>query len=116
MQTAAAAPTPGAVFFLSPSHNISCQINYHYAGTPDSTYCQTTTPQQSVTLSTNGKLNVCKGVQCEANPPVNAIVLPYGQATGLGPFSCQSAITGVTCLTAGRGFAISDTGIVPIGQ
>jgi hypothetical protein len=45
-----------------------------------------------------------------------ATTLRYGQTTGIGPFTCRSEGSGVTCRVAsGRGFTISTSGIAPVG-
>ena len=107
MQTAAGGE------FLSPSGNISCQIDYHRAG-PTQVYCQTVTPPRSVTMGAAGKYTTCTGEQCLGNPGDGTPTLAYGTATGVGPFRCESATTGVTCVADGRGFRISTSGITPV--
>ncbi|HJP76169.1 MAG TPA: hypothetical protein VJ914_18005 [Pseudonocardiaceae bacterium] len=94
--------------FYSPTRNISCQIM------PDSTYCQTWTPPQSVTLSTNGTYTVCTGNDCLGNPGENTPVLAYGDSTVVGPFTCASTTSGVTCTVAGTGFRISRSGVAKV--
>ena len=64
--------------FYSPSHNISCEIDYQRgAGTPDMAYCQIAPPQllqQSVHMDPTGAFAVCTGETCLGNPGL-------GQAT-----------------------------------
>jgi hypothetical protein len=94
--------------FLSPSGNISCEVSLV------TVYCQTDTPARSVTMSAAGRYTTCAGVTCLGNPGEKTPALGYGTATGVGPFLCQSATTGVTCTTGGRGFRISDSGIASV--
>jgi hypothetical protein len=103
--------------FLSPSRNISCEINYHRdAGISDEVYCQTNAPPQSVHLSTGGVVTSCTGVSCVGNPGIGTPTLAYDQTAGVGPFSCTSKPDGVTCtVSPGHGFTISNAGITPIG-
>lgn len=55
------------------------------------------------------------GIGCEGNAAVDTPTLGYGSSTGLGPFRCVSATTGVTCTVSGHGFQISRSGISPVG-
>lgn len=92
--------------FYSPTRNISCQI------LPDSVYCQTWTPPRSVTMKTDGSYQTCEG--CLGDPGEHTPVLAYGSSTRVGPFTCASESGGVTCTTAGKGFAISRSGVVKV--
>ena len=105
--------TPAGGEFLSPSGNISCEVDDGYAGLHQ-VYCQTFSPPESVTMSTRGVLKKCTGESCLGNPAVNAPTLPYGSSTGVGPFQCLSATDGVTCTASGKGFRISRSGIVVV--
>lgn len=96
--------------FLSPSGNISCEIDNGYIGLHQ-VYCQTISPPESVVLALKGSVKVCKGQQCLGNPADNTPVLAYGHATSSGPFRCVSATSGVTCTVNGKGFQISRSGI-----
>jgi hypothetical protein len=107
MQTAAGGE------FLSPSGNISCEVDYHRAGATQ-VYCQTIKPPRSVTMGVAGKYTTCTGEQCLGNPGEDTPTLAYGTATGVGPFRCESATTGVTCVADGKGFRISTSGITPV--
>ena len=108
---------PGVKFFHSPSGNISCEIDYQRgSGTPDSAYCVSFEPPQHVSMNPDGVLAVCKGESCLSNGPIDQVNLPYDHTTGLGPFTCLSEVTGLTCTVAsGRGFTISRSGITPVG-
>jgi hypothetical protein len=103
--------------FLSPSRNIGCEMNYQRgSGISDGTYCQSTAPPQSVHLSTDGTFKSCTGDSCLGNAGQGTPTLAYGQTVWLGPFSCGSEASGVTCkITSGRGFTISNSGIAPVG-
>ncbi len=106
MQTAAGGE------FLSPSGNISCEVDYHRAGLIRA-YCQTAKPARSVTMGANGRYTTCTGEKCLGNAGDGTPTLAYGKATGVGPFRCESAATGITCVANGRGFRISNSGITP---
>jgi hypothetical protein len=99
--------------FLSPSGNISCEVDYHRAGQSQA-YCQTVAPPRSVTLGATGKYTACTGQRCLGNPGAGTPTLAYGTATGVGPFRCESATTGITCAADGKGFRISTSGITPV--
>jgi hypothetical protein len=103
--------------FLSPSGNISCEINYQTGnGPPDGSYCQTLSPPRSVHMNTDGTFQPCTGDSCLGNPSQDTPTLPYGQSAAKGPFNCRSEPAGVTCtVRSGRGFTISNLGITPVG-
>lgn len=104
------------VAFLSPTRNISCEINYHRQGIPDETFCYALSRPESVTLNPDGTFSVCTGESCLANAAQNTPTLGYGQTMTNGPFSCRSEVSGVTCTVAsGRGFMISSTAITTVG-
>jgi hypothetical protein len=96
--------------FASPSGNISCQVGL------TKVECQTGTPAQSVTMSgIDGTYTTCTGQQCIGNPGDGTPTLAYGTETGVGPFLCESATSGVTCTTTnGRGFQISRSSITSV--
>jgi hypothetical protein len=100
--------------FLSPSGNISCEVDYNRPGMRSAAYCQTSTPPASVTMDVTGSYTTCTGEQCLGNAGINTPTLAYGTATGVGPFVCSSASTGVACTAGGKGFRISRSGITPI--
>jgi len=103
-----AGPTLNVESFYSPTRNISCQI------LPDTVYCQTWTPQQSVKLSTSGAFTTCTGTNCIGDPGEHTPVLAYGETTEVGAFKCVSATGGVTCTAGGTGFEISHSGVVKV--
>jgi hypothetical protein len=105
--------TPAGGEFASPSGNITCEVYYNYSGMTHA-YCQTATPARSVTMDVTGNYKTCTGQQCLGNSGINTPTLAYGQATGVGPFVCQSATSGITCTAGGRGFLISRSGITPV--
>jgi hypothetical protein len=100
--------------FLSPSGNISCEVDYK-AGL-NQVDCQTGTPARSVTMGVTGTYTTCTGQQCIGNPGDGTPTLAYGTATGVGPFLCESATTGVTCTAGGKGFQISTSGITSVSS
>jgi hypothetical protein len=101
--------------FLSATSNIACNIN---PSSPNPVRCATFSPPQLVTMDPSGSISTCTGGQCElGNPGLGTPVLLYGSATGAGPYQCVSATNGVTCtVTGGKGFRISRSGVVGIGQ
>jgi hypothetical protein len=105
---------PHSRFFLSPSHNISCELDTGRSGVPDAAFCQSLARPSSVTLGTNGKLKICHGTRCLGNPPERDPTLPYGHSVKLGPFRCDSSVDGITCLTRAGGFEISRDGVFPV--
>jgi hypothetical protein len=109
----APAKTPPGGEFLSPSGNISCEMDNGYIGLHQ-VYCQTISPPQSVVLARTGTFKVCKGQQCLGNPAINTPVLAYGHSTASGPFHCLSTTAGVTCTIGGKGFRISRSGIMAV--
>ena len=110
-------------FFRSPSGNIECQIQFQRGAPaaagggflPDSAYCMSIKPLQNVQLRPDGSLaSVCTGPTCGSNGPTDQGVLAYGQSAVLGPFTCLSEESGMTCTANGRGFNISTAGVVPV--
>ena len=104
-------------FFRSPSSNIHCEIDFQRGhGVPDGAYCMSVSPLQNVTIRPDGSLaNVCTNdSSCGSNGPTDEGVLAYGQSAVLGPFTCLSEESGMTCTANGRGFKISSAGIVPV--
>lgn len=106
--------TPQGGEFLSPSRNIGCEVDYQRSGITK-VFCQTVTPPQSVTMKVTGSLTQCSGEQCLGNSGIGTPILPYDEATGVGPYRCVSMTTGVTCTAnGGQGFRISKSGITPV--
>jgi hypothetical protein len=102
--------------FYSPSHNIDCEINTGGRVGPDSVYCKTGDPAQSVQMDNKGAFQTCAGPACLGDPPLGIPELAYGQTMALGPFKCLSEESGVTCTAAnGRGFMISTKGVATVG-
>jgi hypothetical protein len=100
--------------FLSPSGNISCEVNF--SPSTQGALCLTISPPRSVNMTVEGTLTQCMGQQCLSNAGVDTPTLAYGTATGVGPFRCVSATTGITCtVTSGKGFTINTAGITPVG-
>lgn len=106
--------TPTGGEFYSPSKNISCEIDD--TTSLQQVFCQTMSPPQSVTMKADGTLTKCAGQQCLGNPGEDTPTLPYGSATGTGPFRCFSTQQGMTCtITSGSGFQIATSGITSVG-
>ncbi|CAM3002833.1 hypothetical protein BST27_24335 [Mycobacterium intermedium] len=103
--------------FLAPSHNLGCELSYHRGnGIADETYCQTDSPPQSVRMATDGTFKSCAGVSCIGNASEGTPTLGYGSTAAIGPFSCRSETSGVTCTVAsGRGFTIASSGVSAVG-
>lgn len=112
--------TPNMQIFGSPSGNIYCAIkNGLDPNSTEGVFCKSNTPPQTVSMDSQGVLTVCSDVACMGNPMADGIEpeLPYGQSKALGPFVCMSETDGMTCTvdTSGIGFAISKSGIDPVG-
>jgi hypothetical protein len=100
--------------FLSPSGNISCEVDF--SPTDQGALCLTLEPPRSVNMTVDGTLTQCAGAQCLSNAGLGTPTLAYGTETGVGPFRCVSATTGITCtVTSGKGFTINSAGITPVG-
>jgi hypothetical protein len=100
--------------FISPTKNISCEIDNRPS--LRQIFCETISPPQSVTMTVNGALKKCVGQQCLGNAGENTPTLPYGTATGAGPFRCTSTRQGMSCVvSSGRGFEIAARGIATTG-
>ena len=104
-------------FFRSPSGNIHCEIDFQRdPRIPDGAYCMSWNPLQNAQIRADGSLaSVCTdGVSCGSNGPQDEGVLAYGASAVLGPFTCLSEESGMTCTANSRGFKISTAGIVPV--
>jgi hypothetical protein len=99
--------------FQSPSGNITCEINYDPAGLTQA-YCQTGSPARSATMKPTGSYKTCTGKQCLGNSGEGTPILAYGNATGVGPFRCESTTTGITCVANGKGFRIANSGVTSV--
>lgn len=112
-------PLPDAIggAVVSPTGNIACGI--YFASTSDlqKVHCATFSPPRTADMTVRGTVTTCSGSACAlGNPAPGTPVLAYGTATGVGPFLCASATTGMTCtVTGGRGFTISRSGIALLG-
>ena len=129
--------TATSAAFLSPSGNISCEIDTRpKAGSVDanghpitsSAECQTTKPDQSASLAEDGTVTVCSAThpnpawagQCAGDPGEGTPTLAYGRQILVAPFRCISATEGITCALIqadgpGKGFLISRSGITETG-
>ncbi len=103
--------------FLSPSKNISCEIDSDFGPRSQSqVLCLTLNPARSVVLDTDASLTECNGQSCLSNAGENTPTLAYGQSITLGPFSCRSSTAGITCtLQSGAGFLLAASGVTPQG-
>ena len=103
--------------FLSPSKNISCEIDSNFGPSAiTSTLCLTISPPKSVTLGADGTLTECTGVTCLSNAGENTPTLGYGMSITLAPFTCSSSTAGIRCTLAnGDGFLISSGGTTALG-
>ncbi len=100
----------------SPTGNIGCQVADRYAGTTN-VLCQVFRDRpQTVTLFTNGRMKVCKGLGCLSNGPIDTVTLRYGKSVIVGRFRCNSTKAGMRCFvrSTGHGFLISRSGITRI--
>lgn len=138
-KVATTAPTPdpsaptasaGSRAFVSPTGNISCEINPD--PTPGSTFadgsavtpyvsCQTTDPPRRAILTDDYKVTRCSGADCVGDPGSGTPVLPYGKRVSVGPFRCTSEKGGVTCVEnradgPGSGFKIAKSGITDVAD
>lgn len=104
--------------FLSPSKNISCEIDSNFGPNAiTSTLCLTLSPPKSVTLGADGTLTECTGVTCLSNAGENTPTLAYGMSVTLAPFTCSSSTAGIKCTLAnGDGFLISSAAITALGS
>ena len=117
--------------FYSPSHDISCELDYGQLISGTTTpahpvaYCQSGPTPQNVHMDASGALTICTNSpgatvytdpnSCLGNPGLGQQALPYGQSVALGPFSCLSQTSGMTCTTpSGHGFTISRAAITPV--
>ena len=88
--TANASPTTAGVrAFLSPSHNISCELDEAAPpGTQGSAalaYCQSSSPPRSVSMDAFGSITPCAGDSCMGDPALGTPTLAYGQTVRHGP-------------------------------
>jgi len=90
------------------SAGASCELGVNRPAAGTYATCQITEPTRSVTLGRDGRLQVCRGLQCIGNAPENASPLRAGQVLRLGPFSCARKPRGIRCSAApsGHGFLI----------
>jgi hypothetical protein len=112
---------PDTCAFSAPWGTSSCQISL--GGQGPTVYCQTVPavlgqgpPPQSVAMDADGTLTPCTGVACVGNAATGTPTLALGHDLSVGPFTCLSAATEVSCtVTSGRGFIVSETAITPVG-
>ncbi len=104
--------------FVSPSKNISCEIDSNFGPSAiTSTLCLTVSPPKSVTLGADGTLTECTGVSCLSNAGLNTPTLAYGMSITLAPFTCSSSTAGIKCTLAnGDGLLISSAAVMVLGD
>jgi hypothetical protein len=75
--------------------------------------CQSIARPQTVRLTLNGRLKICRGERCLGNSPENTPTPAYGRGLRVDRFRCTSAAEGVRCnvISSGRGFLINRGGI-----
>lgn len=105
--------------FQSPSGNIRCSVSVG-PGTKGDEFetaasCDTVDPPESAEVERSGTLSEC-GSSCQSDYEASKTTLAYGSRMTLGPFTCASATSGVTCTTSGgKGFSIAKAGIAAVG-
>ena len=107
----------GVHHFLTPGPNrAACDIS------AQSVQCVVEYPQVPmlnafrVTLTPNGRTNVCRGIVCTNGTTESAPTLPYGRSISAGPFRCTPAPAGVKCVVVatGHGFRLAAKGVTRI--
>jgi PKD domain len=103
-------------FFLAPgAGGASCELRFGVPSIATSVDC-VIGPHNAlhVVLGPTGHLQVCRGLTCMSNPPLNTPVLHYGQSIHAGPFLCTSETKGMRCIVVrlGRGFLLSPAGLI----
>ena len=101
----------------SPTGNIACGTHNGTDIAPPEVHCATFSPPRTADMTEAGTVTTCSGSTCNlGNPGIDVPTLAYGAATGVGPFLCLSATTGMTCtVTGGEGCTISRSGVEQIG-
>ena len=108
--------------FQSPTGNIICTMDSNNPssggmGSQSGVNCSTLNPPDhgaTLDLGNNG-VTVCSS-QCSGGPQSGLPTLAYGSAMHVGPYSCNSATSGVTCEgPGGVGFTISRSGVEKLG-
>ena len=108
--------------FLSPSHNLWCNV-----GDEDIFHCSSGNRPHSVSLSPTGVVTVCDPCAVNAklfdtgSPVAGSPVLEYGSTNEIGRYRCISRAEGITCTVFlpgkghGNGFLINAAGVQRIG-
>ena len=101
--------------FYTPSRYTNCEIDWHRDTLKDQVFCDVG-QSRSVTMDVAGIFSVCSVGGCVGNAGLGTPTLAYGQSAALGPFTCSSAMSALTCtVVSGRGFTASRSGIVAVG-
>jgi hypothetical protein len=108
--------------FLSPSRNLSCEMNDRRPNVGSYVYCQSFNRPHSVKLTLNGHFTVCRDrsrrtTHCLGDPGEHTPVLGYGHQKTVGRFRCRSRHAGITCtvIRSGKGFEISKKRVRRVG-
>ena len=111
--------TPTQSEFLSPSHNISCEIDDSVRPSSiTSTFCLTLSPARSVTLKLDSTLTECTGpavsVEC-GHRNAHAAVRPVHQLSAPSPVRLRPRASSAHSGN-GDGFVIATSGVTPLGN
>ena len=117
---------PNTYFFKSPSRNIMCGIHTEDADlgvgcqaeyakvAPDGPQCENSaTSAVAVHITATGTKRMCLNQGVFVGPPMDGTnrgggrTLDYGSTITVGPASCTSAETGMTCTQGSHGFTLS---------
>jgi hypothetical protein len=115
--TASGAPTSLTMArFVSPSHNLSCEIADRDAR-GSYVHCQSKRLPHSVRMTPSGRLQLCRGVHCLGDPATNTRVLGYTRRITVGRFQCVSQHAGVRCtvIRSGKGFLFDNVRVHRVG-
>lgn len=102
--------------FLSPGHDVACEIGDSSGLPAFLAFCHSQTHDLSAEIGTSGPATICTSA-CAGSPSPTSPTLPYGRALTVGRFRCESLHTGIRCtVTAtGEGFLISGATGVRVG-
>ncbi|MBI9115054.1 hypothetical protein [Sanguibacter suaedae] len=121
-----AEPAADAEAFASPSGNIVCQVSSTGASCGIVSLATEPAPVPGcdgtvghvVEVTGDGVSVPCVGPADQpAAPPAGTQQLAYGSSLAVGPYSCDSTETGVTCTdtATGQGFTLARAGITRVG-
>jgi hypothetical protein len=108
--------------FLSPSRNLSCEMNDRRPNVGSYVYCQSFNRPHSAKLTLSGRFTVCRDrsrltTHCLGDPGEHTPLLAYGHQKTVGRFRCRSRHDGITCtvIRSGKGFRIDGAGVSRVG-